>query len=130
MFKRVVVGATTSESADRAVAVAVEQARANAAELHLVSVVDMHDIGGESSKDLAQEHLDAIARGLSGIVVHSHVIPGTPAEGILQVADEVSADLVVVGNKGMRGAIRVLGSVPNTVAHNAASSVLIVNTTD
>jgi nucleotide-binding universal stress UspA family protein len=39
-----------------------------------------------------------------GLVVHGHVIPGPPAEGILQVADEVSADLIVVGNKGMRGA--------------------------
>ncbi len=130
MFKRIVVGAVSSESAERAVAVAVEQARANGAELHLVTVVDTHDIGGESSVDHAQGHLDSITQGLSGMVVHSHVIPGTPAEGILRVAGELSADLVVVGNKGMRGAGRVLGSVPNTVAHKAASSVLIVNTTD
>jgi nucleotide-binding universal stress UspA family protein len=130
MFKRIVVGAVSSESAERAVAVAVEQARANGAELHLVTVVDAHDIGGESSVDHAQGHLDSITQGLSGMVVHSHVIPGTPAEGILRVAGELSADLVVVGNKGMRGAGRVLGSVPNTVTHKAASSVLIVNTTD
>jgi len=130
MFKRVVVGAAKSESAKRALAVAIEQAQANGAELHLVTVVDLHGEGDYSSKDHAQGYLDSIALGLPGMVVHGHVIPGTAAEGILQVAGEVSADLVVVGNKGMRGTGRVLGSVPNTVAHKAGSSVLIVNTTD
>jgi len=38
-------------------------------------------------------------------------------------------DLIVVGNKGMRGVKRVLGSVPNAVAHSASCSVLIVATT-
>jgi nucleotide-binding universal stress UspA family protein len=50
-------------------------------------------------------------------------------DAILRVADEVNADLIVVGNKGMRGAGRVLGSVPNSVAHKATCSVLIVRTT-
>jgi nucleotide-binding universal stress UspA family protein len=36
----------------------------------------------------------------------------------------------VVGNRGMRGAARrVLGSVPNTIAHGAPCSVLIADTT-
>ena len=129
MFKRIVVGTAKTESAKRAVAVAVEQARANNAELHLVMVIDLHDSGNEPAKNQAEGYLDSIALGLPGMVVNGHVIPGTAAEGILQVATEVSADLIVVGNKGMRGAGRVLGSVPNTVAHKAGSSVLIVNTT-
>jgi nucleotide-binding universal stress UspA family protein len=36
--------------------------------------------------------------------------------------------MIVVGNKGMRGARRVLGSVPNRVSHHAACCVLIVQT--
>jgi nucleotide-binding universal stress UspA family protein len=36
---------------------------------------------------------------------------------------------IVVGNKGMRGAARILGSNPNHIAHKAGCSVLIVNTT-
>jgi nucleotide-binding universal stress UspA family protein len=41
----------------------------------------------------------------------------------------VGADLVVVGNRGMRGASRfVLGSIPNKVAHHSHCSVLIANT--
>jgi nucleotide-binding universal stress UspA family protein len=47
---------------------------------------------------------------------------------ILQVAREFSADLIVVGNKGMRGTRHVLGSVPNTISHKAECAVHIVNT--
>ena len=59
----------------------------------------------------------------------THALPGDPAKALLTVANEVGADLIVVGNKGMRGAGRILGSVPNAVAHKAPCSVLIVNTT-
>jgi nucleotide-binding universal stress UspA family protein len=40
----------------------------------------------------------------------------------------VHAELIVVGNRGMTGARRLLGSVPNSVAHRAPCSVLIVHT--
>ena len=40
---------------------------------------------------------------------------------------ECGADLLVIGNKGMKR--RVLGSVPNTVTHKADCSVLVVKTT-
>ena len=46
---------------------------------------------------------------------------------LVRLADECGADILVVGNKGMQR--RVLGSVPNTVTHKAACSVLIVKTT-
>jgi nucleotide-binding universal stress UspA family protein len=34
-----------------------------------------------------------------------------------------------VGNRGMKGARRILGSVPNHVAHHASCAVMIVPTT-
>jgi nucleotide-binding universal stress UspA family protein len=36
--------------------------------------------------------------------------------------------MIVVGSRGMHGAKRVLGSVPNTVSHHAGCNVLIVST--
>jgi nucleotide-binding universal stress UspA family protein len=48
----------------------------------------------------------------------------------LEKAKELGADLVVVGNRGMRGLHRVLGSVPNSVSHGAHCSVLVVDTLD
>jgi nucleotide-binding universal stress UspA family protein len=46
---------------------------------------------------------------------------------LVRLAEECAADILVVGNKGMHR--RVLGSVPNTVTHKAACSVLVVKTT-
>jgi nucleotide-binding universal stress UspA family protein len=64
-----------------------------------------------------------------GIPFEFHM-PGKtdPADAILEVAASVNADLVVVGNRGMSGMKRVLGSVPNKVSHKCPCSVLIVNT--
>lgn len=54
---------------------------------------------------------------------------GDPGRTIAQLAEDEKSDLVVVGNKGMEGVSRLLGSVPNTVAHKAPCSVLVVKTT-
>jgi nucleotide-binding universal stress UspA family protein len=62
--------------------------------------------------------------------VQTHASEGDPADAILDVAEEIKADLIVVGNKGMTGARRfLLGSVPNNVSHHAPCSVIIVKTT-
>jgi nucleotide-binding universal stress UspA family protein len=56
--------------------------------------------------------------------------PGShyPVDGIPEVATNVVADLVVVGNRGMSGMKRfVLGSVPNKISHHCPCSLLIVN---
>ena len=64
-----------------------------------------------------------------GIDVDTHARMGDPADAILDVAEEQSADLIVVGNKGMTGAKRfLLGSVPNKVSHHAPCSVMIIRT--
>lgn len=59
----------------------------------------------------------------------TYALAGGPVEVLLRVATSVEADLLVVGNRGMKGARRfLLGSVPNAVAHAAACSVLVVRT--
>ena len=57
-----------------------------------------------------------------------HAATGAPADTVARVAEQEHADLIVVGNKGMKGTRRVLGSIPNTIAHAAPCSVLIVDT--
>jgi nucleotide-binding universal stress UspA family protein len=46
----------------------------------------------------------------------------------MQIADKQGAQMIVVGNRGMTGARRVLGSVPNRASHHARCDVLIVAT--
>lgn len=62
-----------------------------------------------------------------GIDCTTQVEEGDAAQVLVQLASECGADLLVIGNKGMQR--RVLGSVPNTVAHRASCSVLVVKTT-
>jgi len=66
----------------------------------------------------------------AGVEVNTHARQGDPADAILDVAEELNAGLVIVGNKGMTGAKRfLLGSVPDKISHHAPCSVLIVRTT-
>jgi nucleotide-binding universal stress UspA family protein len=51
-----------------------------------------------------------------------------PADALLEIAEREGADLIVVGNRGMHGVSRMLGSVPNKVSHRARCHVLIVAT--
>ena len=73
------------------------------------------------------ERAAAEARGAGLADVEVFARQGDAADAILDVAEELGSDLIVVGNKGMTGADRfLLGSVPNKVAHHAPCSVLIV----
>ena len=56
-------------------------------------------------------------------------IVGAAVGALLHLAEEVNADLLVVGNLGMSSvAGRLLGSVPDTVARKAKVDILIVHT--
>jgi nucleotide-binding universal stress UspA family protein len=139
MFETVVVGADGSPTAAEAVRQAIELVKLTGGSLHIVSAYTPHSLttpGGEFGKSLgtdalAQSLLDDLASRatIAGVTVTSHPRPGSPADAICEVAAEVKANLIVVGNKGMSGARRILGSVPNSVAHQAPCSVLIVDTT-
>ncbi|HXL94173.1 MAG TPA: universal stress protein [Streptosporangiaceae bacterium] len=138
MFETVVVGADGSETAAEAVRQAVELVKLTGGRLHIVSAYTPHALksgGDEFARSLGS---DSVARSLlddlgsraavAGVQVDTHAIAGSPADAICQVAGDVNADLIVVGNKGMSGARRILGSVPNSVAHQAPCSVLIADT--
>ena len=129
MYERILVGVGTTDASMRAVDVAIDLAERYGAVLHLVMVFDRSGgPAGQNPRDEAEGRLAAI-QARTSLVTHIHVLPGDAADGILKVADDVKADLVIVGNKGMQGARRILGSVPNKVAHGAGRSVLIVDTT-
>lgn len=54
------------------------------------------------------------------------VAASDPADGILEGGRDF--DLLVIGNKGMSGPSRLLGSVSNKVTHHVPADVLLVNT--
>ena len=142
MYKVIVVGTDGSDRADIAVRTALALAKALGAELHAVNVVhpavtvgfadsragqdQVNTMREDAEKIRSQLLADAEAEGVS-LKVHNP--GGDPAKALLGMAENVSADLVVVGNRGMTGMKRfVQGSVPNTVAHNCQCDLLIVDT--
>jgi nucleotide-binding universal stress UspA family protein len=138
MFQTVLVAADGSETAARAVSTAVELVKALGGDLHVVNAykpepVRVDKLPNEFSSTLP-DPADVLLSDLRLAVEHAgakaeyHAARGDPAEAIVRVADQIGADLIVVGNKGMKGVRRVLGSVPNSVAHQANCSVLIVDT--
>lgn len=147
LFKRIVVGTDGSDSAREAIRQAAALARMSNAKLDVVSAYEpvpsrrsqeessgapddiAHEFGPREDVNFALEGAAAIAADFD-LEVARHPMDGDPADAILKVAEEVEADLIVVGNKGMTGARRfLLGSVPNKVSHHAPCSVFIARTT-
>jgi nucleotide-binding universal stress UspA family protein len=61
--------------------------------------------------------------------VEERAIAGAPVDALVKLAEDVKADLLVVGNVGLDSvAGRLLGSVPATVARRAKIDILIVHT--
>jgi nucleotide-binding universal stress UspA family protein len=141
MFSTIVVGTDGSATAALAVAQAAQLARNSGATLHLVAAFQTPAAIADPSSALlaqfttneeqmgaAQKMLEEVADALNGLDVELHARSGPPAAVIVRHAEEVGADLIVVGSKGMQGARRLIGSVPNTVAHSASCHVLIAKT--
>jgi nucleotide-binding universal stress UspA family protein len=138
MFKTVLVAADGSLTASRAVSTAVALVKAVGGTLHVVNAYRPENVRTEQlPKEFAYTTADPadtlladlrLAIAKEGVNAEYHAAKGDPADAIVRVADRVEADLIVVGNRGMKGARRVLGSVPNSVAHQANCSVLIVDT--
>ncbi len=141
----IVVGTDGSPTANRAVLKAGELAGALGAPVHVVMSCEsiasvalaaagvaygsiVSDDG--TAREAAAAILDRARADLkqSEVSAEVHVCEGDPAEALLSVADGVAAQMIVVGNRGMSGARRVLGSVPNRVSHRASCAVLIVPT--
>jgi nucleotide-binding universal stress UspA family protein len=148
MYTTIVVGTDGSPTATLAVQRAAAIAAGVGAHLHVVTahrpsgpaVIASAEgaFAGAHSAEWSAElrsglttMLEAVVNELAdgGVKATGHVVDGHPVSVLLDIAKSLQADLVVVGNKGMKGARRMLGSVPNDVAHKAACDVLIVSTT-
>jgi nucleotide-binding universal stress UspA family protein len=148
LFTRIVVGTDGSDTAAEAVRQAAELAHLSNARLDIVSAFEpvprqrlqeeersapgdvQYEINPREDVNLTLEGATKQAKSDDVGEVQTHAREGDPADAILDVAEEVKADLIVVGNKGMTGARRfLLGSVPNKVSHHAPCSVIIVRTT-
>jgi len=128
----IVVGTDTSAAADLAVDEAGRLARANGAELVVLLVRpdgDLRAVVDPAKAADPHRHLAGLIRRFPDVSVTTRIEHGDAAERICEVADELKAETIVVGNRGTKGSWwKVKDSVPNLVLRHAPCSVYIVDT--
>jgi nucleotide-binding universal stress UspA family protein len=144
MFLTILVGTDGSETANRAVARAAELASQTGDVLHIVTAYQPPSVQkleaqrasipeefrwrlSADSDAVATLHAAAAQALQAGVRAETRADQGDPAKVILNAAQDLGAQLIVVGCKGIER--RILGSVPQTVAQDATCDVLLVHTT-
>ncbi|GAA3697237.1 universal stress protein [Arthrobacter ginkgonis] len=82
----------------------------------------------EQALKLAEHSAERLRQDFPGLDITAVASKGKPQEALVEEAERAGAQMIVVGNVGMKGLGRVLGSVASSVAHNAPCDVLIVKT--
>jgi nucleotide-binding universal stress UspA family protein len=148
----IVCGVDGSSDSRRALEVAAQYARQLGARLIIVNVVPMRDpvvpspshryaamgrpatltpqmldASTKAEMEASQALLEQLAAGAEADGAEVRTMVGIPAEQLAELADDVGAELIVVGSRG-RGAFRAafLGSVSNSLVGIARCPVLVV----
>jgi nucleotide-binding universal stress UspA family protein len=140
---RILLATDGSEEADLAALRAVDLADATDSELHVVHVGVVPTFlksypGTLGYERRLYEEIEEISRELlrkqswrvkaaGGTVAGAHLRMGEVAMEIVALAEELGADLIVMGSRGLSGVRRALmGSVSDSVVRHAHCPVLVV----
>lgn len=140
MLKRVLVALDDSARATAVFDVGADFAHKYGAELYLfrtVTVPQEFPAAAASSandplpaylKEAADKDLCGLAKRAPHVAVTENIITfGFPAQLILEMAEDLNVDLIVMGSHGYRGWDRVLGTTAATIANRSTRNVLIVH---
>ncbi len=150
MFEKVLLATDGSPESARAARMAVELTNSLGSELHVVHVAlvpgvhvepesviydpDFYERMRERGQSDARERLDeqvAKVKEAGGTVAGAHARVGRPDAEIVHLAEELDADLVVLGSRGL-GPLRraLMGSVSDSVVRHAHCPVLVIRGED
>jgi nucleotide-binding universal stress UspA family protein len=138
-MNEIIVGVDGSATARMAAIAASEMATNYNVPLHIVMSMTRNTSqevqGGGSERwhvdsiGVAEDLLKSLARELKTTSPISHaVVLSDPATALCDEATRLDASVIVVGNKRVQGAARVLGSIAGDVAKRAPCNVFIVHT--
>jgi nucleotide-binding universal stress UspA family protein len=138
MFKKILHANDGSEPAFHALSLALTIAKQNASELHMVCVEEI-DYMPEFIEEIREETGTAarrfhkvlqMARAKAEehhIKLHIHVIAGHPVLDIVQLAEELKAELLIIGATGHSALYeRLIGSRADRIVQLAHCPVLVV----
>jgi nucleotide-binding universal stress UspA family protein len=142
-FKSIVVATDGSPYSTAAASEAIGIAKRNSAKLAVLAVVPTDialptdiDFAAIQREKLADQEMQAAEKNAkavkeaaqkAGVDVQAFVMSGKPADAIMEIAKDKSADLLVVGSHGRTGLDRLLmGSVAERVIVLSSCAVLVV----
>jgi nucleotide-binding universal stress UspA family protein len=138
--KTILLATDGSQDGGLAVAAAVDLSKRTGAKLHAAhawvplphfahpSLVSAryHPPYEEGARRILDEQVGRIEQA-GGTVLGAHLVEGRPADAILDLAERIGADLIVIGSRGLSSVKRLLvGSVSLGVVHHADRPVLVV----
>ena len=147
MFQKIIVGVDGSEAANKALKVACDLTKKYGAVLHVVnapreetSALVAAGYGGYGAvtaepldahfKEVGQRVIEAatdLAKSEGVSDVESHIVLTSPAEAITELANEVGADLIITGRRGLGNiASLFLGSTSLQVVKSADCACLTI----
>jgi nucleotide-binding universal stress UspA family protein len=138
MFKIILHANDGSEPAFKALGLAIVTAKQNAATLHMVCVEELPQMPEyieevREAKGIAARRFHVVierARAQaeqSGMKLQVHVLSGHPVRMIVDLVDEIGADLLVIGATGHSALYeRTVGSRADRIVQLAACPVLVV----
>lgn len=137
-FNTILVATDLTEDNQFVVKKAEAMAKQFDAQLHIVHVVEpigaygggwyyLDDLNQELEKE-AEEHLKQFGKKFHVAAEYQHLCSGLTKKMILDLADEIKADMVVVGTHGPKGFAGILGSTASSVLNSAKCAVLTIPT--
>lgn len=140
MFTKILAAVDGSDISERAVEKAVDLAKQNNAELHLIYVIETGFISpgpGDSVRDLVHQRFEADGKATlekltaktkeAGIDAEAHLEVGHAGNTIIEMAEKLGCDLIIVGSLGKSKLDRLLlGSVSSHVVNYAKTNILVI----
>lgn len=140
MFRKVLVAIDGSSQSLLALRTAIDEAKAWGGEVHVAYVIEiglfsslpvdntwevMYSLLDKEGKEILDNAVAAGAEG--GVPLTTHLRQGHAGQELLNLAEEIGADLIVVGSLGKSGIERLLlGSVSSFVVTNSPITTMVV----
>lgn len=96
---------------------------------YLPDTTELEKTARENASKVLEKTVEMVNRRFEGkqLAVTSEVLFGSPESRIVETAEQIGADLIIVGSHGYNRWERLLlGSVSDSVVHHAPCSVLVV----
>ena len=140
LFQKIVLATDGSEYSANVVKYAIELAKISEAKIYAIYVVDTGiftsipmDVAWTNMYELLKQEGNVATNQVeseamaANIEVESITVEGHPAEEIIKLAEDKSADIIVMGTLGKSGLDRfLLGSVAEKVSRTSRIPVMIV----